>query len=551
MSTLGLARLRPAKAGRHEGRAIAIIAAVGVCAALVRFALRNLPYAGVSFDEATQFWMSEVATVWASVVRNGADNLDPGGFTLLLHFWIAGGRNVEWLRMLPLLLFLAGILTFAALAWRWRRGALFAVFASAVPLGYPLLLQHATEVRAYSMEFLGIAAVCLVLPSIVRPGRGAGYAGIILALCLTTRYSQFVLIGGVAVLAAWTLLHDWRGQRVRRSDLIRYVDLWGPVAVCTALVYALAVRPQTLRMKYVTDYFDHATLQDRSLADVGDMLLTNFFSLPAMPLTIAICLALASWAQPWFASALTWRPPSGGPSPWRPPLGRPSPWRPPSGGPSPWRPPLGGPSEPPHSPRESVWRATLGSDESQAVYRLVLVVTLLTAALWYVHPWDMRYRYSLYLHALSAVTVVRIAADLLRLAERRGARVVATAGCAMAAFIPIAAWHGATYERRHPDALPAALTYLDALALPPGSVLVHITSCPGLRYLYEYGPFAGHPHYPDVFRCKMNDDVEPVDGNTRYLISVVGPSLVPEGTTVSDPSMPPNLYKVRTGRTAS
>jgi hypothetical protein len=283
------------------------------------------------------------------------------------------------------------------------------------------------------------------------------------------------------------------------------------------------VRPQTLRMKYITDYFDHATLQHRAPAEIGDMLLTNLFSPPAIPMTIAMGLALAGfWRSRFHASRAPSRTDA-------------SPESQGSGS---------------AAAVTSAWARTLGSPESTAIYRLIFFVTLLTAALWPFHPWDLRYRYSLYLHALSAVAAVRIAADLLQLAAWRGTSLLAGARFAMAAFVLLATWHVAGFERRHRDALPDALEYLRGLALPPGSVAVQANSCPVLRYLSEYGPFAGDPRLATLFRCNTTDALEPLDGSTRYFISVLGPSLVPEGATVQDPSLPPNLYKVRVTQAA-
>ena len=60
------------------------------------FARANLPYAGFWYDEGVQFWMSRGADAYGpagtpgggvgEVMRqNARGNLDPGGFTLLLH----------------------------------------------------------------------------------------------------------------------------------------------------------------------------------------------------------------------------------------------------------------------------------------------------------------------------------------------------------------------------------------------------------------------------------------------------------------------------------
>ncbi|MCZ7600707.1 MAG: hypothetical protein M5U09_27350 [Gammaproteobacteria bacterium] len=69
-----------------------------LAAALSGFALGNLAYAGMWYDEAVQFWIArglspfapplQAAGGIADAVRlNAVFNLDPGGFTLLVYIW--------------------------------------------------------------------------------------------------------------------------------------------------------------------------------------------------------------------------------------------------------------------------------------------------------------------------------------------------------------------------------------------------------------------------------------------------------------------------------
>ena len=71
-----------------------------------------------------------------------------------------GGADPVWLRALPFGLFLGGLVAMARLGWAWRPSAAFALLGAAVPLGFPLIVYHATEVRPYAMEFAGVAVAC-------------------------------------------------------------------------------------------------------------------------------------------------------------------------------------------------------------------------------------------------------------------------------------------------------------------------------------------------------------------------------------------------------
>jgi hypothetical protein len=198
-------------------RAVALSAAAVWLAGIVVFAANNLGYRGLWWDEAAQFWVSQGLSSYSSpfspprgvrdVVRmNCLENLDPGGFSALLHLWGAGGRGLEWLRTLPLAAFVVGSLALGVLGWRLTRSALFAAAACAAASLFPAMLYFALEIRAYSMEMAGVAVGALALeyfherPSAPR----ALLLGSISAGFLTSRYSFLFAALTLAALVYWT-----------------------------------------------------------------------------------------------------------------------------------------------------------------------------------------------------------------------------------------------------------------------------------------------------------------------------------------------------------
>jgi hypothetical protein len=192
--------------------------------------------------------------------------------------------------------------------------------------------------------------------------------------------------------------------------------------------------------------------------------------------------------------------------------------------------------------------------ESRALYRLALAVLALSAALWPWHPWDVQQKWSLFLHALSAVLILRLVADIAAwrpapssLPGRRGewARVAWTTAAALA--IVGLSLHAATQRRTHWNDLTAVLRHLEGVPLAPGSVAVGVHPYPTLRYLYEYGPFVGRLAYPAAFR-PPHEGHPLIDSETRYIIAYEGPKdlarLHPAYVFRSEPSWPAYLRRV-------
>jgi len=509
--------LRPSGVtGPGSAAAVAFVVLVAVLlGALLQFARGNLPYTGLWYDEAVQFWISRGTDpfgppgtppggVVAVVRTNGRANLDPGGFSLLLHGWSRFGQDIVWLRALPFGFFLAGLGALARLGWLWRPSLAFALFSAAVPLAYPLLLYHATEVRAYSMEFAGVTIGCLLIQRLGPEAslRRLAVSGAALGFFMGSRYSYAIFVGAVGLAFGPTLLCRRAGDGEAR--LRRYLALVLPLVVSAAILLVLLLGLQRWRPTYhggaLIRYLEPATAAGKTVGQLGWALVKNLLSLPALPLTVASLVTLI-------------------PARWRGGAGR-----------------LGIGAVP----------------ESRAMYRLALWALVLSAGLWRWHPWDVGQKWSLYLHALSAVVVVRLAADVLGWLESRAdpgrpAHVTWT----VVAVIAIGALsvNAAVHRRVHANDLTAALRHLDGLSLADGSVAVRPHPYPVLRYLYEHGPFAGRPHYPGAFRLPHRNGPKPLIGPaTRYLIAYERLAVLQaeySGVRVlADPSRSPNLYGV-------
>jgi len=470
---------------------VLLVAGVAVMAA------RNLGYTGMWWDESASFWNSQglgryaepfaQRRGWRDVVRmNRAENLDPGGHTLLLHLWTRAGTGLAWLRAFSLLFLVAGCAALGALGWHLTRAAPFALAATGVPLLYPAARYFAFEIRAYGMEMAGVAVVALLVARAAE--RPADWRLALLGLAgagfLSSRYSFALVLAAAALALAWT----WLTRRDAPRAVARRLAVAAlPVAAAGAAIVWVTLRVQMWHemrqgpLGLAAPVYTRAAVLDDSPDPIG-LLAANLLAPAALPITLALVAALAGLrraAQP--AAALN------------------------------------------------------------ALYAMVLSVQGVSAGVsllgWY--PWDLRSRWSAYLVMVSAVAAVTLAADVVREARARlgrrpagttaartvGAISTATAALAVALAAAAAAGHRQDAEALRRTDLARQIELLPALAPGPGAVLVTFYEVPVLRYLYEHGPFHGRPEYPLAFRWETEHEHwqrRPIDAareGIRYVVT--------------------------------
>lgn len=483
------------------------------------FAFRHLLRTAFWYDKSMQFWMSLGAeafgppygapgTLRDAIRQNAASNLDPGGFGILLRFWLQLSKGEIWQRLLPLLFFALGIGGAGWIGWTLRPSALFALLCAGVPALYPLLLDYASEVRAYSMELAGVIIGCALMDWLrQRPGISASLGcGLIFGFFLTSRYS-FALFATAACLSlAWSLLGTSPGSKAARLNVLAFT---APIAGSAAIIFVLALWPQyRVRITYhdgeLVQYLANATAAGKSAGEIAAMAWTNLFSPSGIPLTLAALIGLL---------ALT-------PTRWR---------------------------------TQAKFGATRWFDESLASFGvLALAAITLSALLWPWHPWDMTTKWSLWLHAVSVVALIRLAASLLNfaspLSDRPGEPDERVAGLLLAGILALDLRMG-LYQRPDAATVVPILDYLGHVAAPPGGIAVDSYWYPTLRYFYEYGHLAGSAAYPAEFRLPDRNDPSPLIGpDTRYLITgmsfddarkFMAPAII-----VRDPKLPDHLFRV-------
>lgn len=490
-----------------------LLACAGVVA-VGNFMNRAVASTAFWYDESVQYWISRGLDAFgppfqtpgelADVMKhNGLANLDPGGFSVILHYWLMVARDPVWQRILPLVIFAIGMLSLGCLGWRWRRSGPFAIFSALVPAAFPLLLDYANEVRAYSMEFTGVFLGCLLLDLFLeKPKRGTSFlGGLVLGVFLTSRYSFVFVTAAISVVWLHSIIRLPEPWSRRGTHLLLFLV---PAGIASLAVVFLGFVPQYhARIAYdggsMVGYLNPYKLGSLPWGAWFRLLAGNLFSPVALPTTVVPVIAL------WLLSTKSGSRETG----------------------SPWH-------------------------RSRQFYLMSLAGVLFTAALWKWHPWAVHTKWSSYLQALAAVLIIRVTADALQALSHREDRLRMSPQLEqgfLAAGICVLCVCLVQHRRVEKFDLARTLAYLDRHKPKRGTVSVEPHSYPSLRYFYDEGPFQGRPFYPRGFRLPHWHGASPlIEEKTLLVISDKYSehlrSTYPEVTFVFDPALPSRLVRV-------
>lgn len=151
----------------NKARLIAIYSCSLCVAIILTIAITYIPNPYLWFDEAGQFWMSKglnhfsepysvCKCVDSVIANNGLYNLDPGGFTLLLHYWMQISNHWIYLRLLPFFFSLGFVYFGYRISKCYSGDSIIAFCVAVLPLILPVFTNRIAELRAYSMEMCGV-----------------------------------------------------------------------------------------------------------------------------------------------------------------------------------------------------------------------------------------------------------------------------------------------------------------------------------------------------------------------------------------------------------
>lgn len=225
----------------------------------------NLRYPSFWYDESGQFWISKglnhfskpfsaTGGIYQVIQNNIRFNLDPGGFSIILHYWSFISNNHTFLRLLPFTFFILGAILVSKIMFFWSKKNIFNYFGGLILFSSPLLAQYAFELRPYSMEmFATLAFLYFSYRSdyILIGKKHALLSGAIVALLITSRYSSF--FGLLAMFSV--IFFTWLTKYKSLKSFVNIFIFSLPVTISIYLIYSCVLRFQNYGIEapfYVT-----------------------------------------------------------------------------------------------------------------------------------------------------------------------------------------------------------------------------------------------------------------------------------------------------------
>lgn len=192
--------------------------------AVASYAALTNPY--LWFDEAGQFWISlglnhfsepfaAHGTISDVIEGNRYYNMDPGGFSVLLHLWLQVSTNTVFVRLLPWLFFVVACTLMYKTCKYETDDRLFAVFMFTLPFLMIYVANKSAELRAYSMEMMGIMASVYMLTRVKNHLTVGNLLALsaILAFTCTSRYASVIAAFALSIRVVYLLYKqdDFKG----------------------------------------------------------------------------------------------------------------------------------------------------------------------------------------------------------------------------------------------------------------------------------------------------------------------------------------------------
>jgi hypothetical protein len=231
----------------------------------------NITNPGLWFDEAGQFWLGKGLNHYSLPFSSAGDlsqvlkynaggfNLDPGGFSIIAHYWTIISNDIVFLKTLPFLFFLISMIIITKLCFLWKPKNLLVYFGGFILIISPLISQYVFEFRPYTMEMLiTIIALyfCYKISNILNDWRYALFSGTVLAVLLTSRYSALFSIASLGILVFGVFVHRIFMRKISKDNIVNLVLFALPIMISVVLIYFFTLKyqnPTGLPPSYVTE----------------------------------------------------------------------------------------------------------------------------------------------------------------------------------------------------------------------------------------------------------------------------------------------------------
>lgn len=216
------------------------------------------------YDEAGQFWMSKGLNhysdpfstsqgVSAVIENNRFYNLDPGGFSVLLHYWLMISDNYIFIRVLPLFFFIGLAFFFYKTLLKYNCEKFYAFVCAMLLFLWPITISRMVEIRAYSMSMLGFIWAIYYLKVCEESNYSISRLfvySVVLSFFCTARYESIIFTIPISLYVLFYIF------KLREKWLSKSLIYGMPLLLTVALVYLESMRFQNASAAQVT-YSDY------------------------------------------------------------------------------------------------------------------------------------------------------------------------------------------------------------------------------------------------------------------------------------------------------
>jgi hypothetical protein len=206
---------------------------------IVLFAGKSISNPNFWFDESGQFWMakglnhfslplSATGNIGDVLSNNARYNLDPGGFTVLLHFLTFIGNSPVILRLLPFAFFILSFILIDKICLIWFPNRKLCWFCGLALFLSGSICYYAFELRPYSMEmctaFLSLFSA-YKRDKILNNKKYGCFVGLLLAIGITSRYSAVFSVMPLFLIILYDIIRRYKLKKDFLNLLVFIVPL--------------------------------------------------------------------------------------------------------------------------------------------------------------------------------------------------------------------------------------------------------------------------------------------------------------------------------------
>ncbi len=242
----------------------------------------NIQYPYLWFDEAATFWISQgikidaepltkVGGIYDVIENNKFLNLDPGGFSILLHFWSKINTSPTFLRLLPFLFYLGAQIVFILLLNKRLKNIHLSMFFSLILFVFPNFYSSAYELRAYSMELFSIL-LTMYLIEMTKDLKNINYRkiyilSVFISISITSRYSTMIFTVIAYGIISYNLL---KSDFNFKSKIAKITFITLPILIVSTSVYIYSYRFQK-NFSEKLHYLNYLSTDLKTIMNLGNL----------------------------------------------------------------------------------------------------------------------------------------------------------------------------------------------------------------------------------------------------------------------------------------